>query len=222
MTDMFDLEQSIADWRQQMSTRGISDSAVLDELESHLRDDFDQQLHSGLIAPQAFASAVQKIGQAAVLKHEFDKVSITSELHDRLKNAILTLAGIPNPSFATNMNTSNPQSNIEPRWATYVKGMVFLAPAAAISAFTMIFVFPKLQQLCQEAGVAIPAVYQFASFLRQYNVLIGGALLLALYLLESRSTFWPKYCRVSVGIIVFLLNAAALVLIAMMVVLAVL
>ena len=71
---MFDLDQAIAQWREQMSADGIKNSATLDELESHLRDDIEQQMRSGLIAPQAFEGAVRRIGQAAVLEGEFDKV----------------------------------------------------------------------------------------------------------------------------------------------------
>jgi hypothetical protein len=72
---MFDLEQSIADWRRQMLAAGIKAPAPLDELETHLRDETEQQIKSGSNEQQAFAIAVQRIGQGHVLKNEFKKVS---------------------------------------------------------------------------------------------------------------------------------------------------
>jgi hypothetical protein len=70
---MFDLEQAIASWRQQMLAAGIKTPVPLEELESHLREEIEQQMKSGLAAQQAFDAAVQKIGQARPLKLEFKK-----------------------------------------------------------------------------------------------------------------------------------------------------
>ena len=68
---MFDLEQSIAEWRRGMLAAGIKSPVPLDELESHLRDDIEQQMRSGINAEPAFAAAIQRIGQPGVLKTEF-------------------------------------------------------------------------------------------------------------------------------------------------------
>ena len=84
------------------------------------------------------------------------------------------------------------------------------------------FLFPKLQQICRDAGVAIPAVYQVTLFLREYFVFIGGGIMLALVLLERRSSRWPRYRRAAIGVGVFLLNTAVLVLITLMFILALL
>src|SRR5881628_1123875 len=70
---MFSLEVAIAHWRQQLAGSGIKSAEVLDELESHLRDDVEQQLQSGLGAQEAFEAAAQRIGEAAALKKEFRK-----------------------------------------------------------------------------------------------------------------------------------------------------
>ena len=40
---MFNLDQSITEWRRQMVAGGIQSPRVLDELESHLRDDAEEQ-----------------------------------------------------------------------------------------------------------------------------------------------------------------------------------
>lgn len=72
---MFDLEQAIADWRKQMLAAGIKIPAPLDELESHLREDVEEQMRSGLSEQQAFELGVRRIGRADALKMEFDKVA---------------------------------------------------------------------------------------------------------------------------------------------------
>ena len=71
---MFNLEQAIADWRRQMLAAGVKTPVPLEELESHLRDEVKHQIESGLSERQAFETAVQRIGQANVLKREFKKV----------------------------------------------------------------------------------------------------------------------------------------------------
>src|SRR5881296_3222184 len=116
---MFNIDQAITDWRQQMACGGVKSSEVLDELESHLRDALDQQVRSGVNAREAFDAVVEQIGQPKTLKCEFAKVGGIQEARDMLKRFVFTLAGIPNSTLATNMNTS--QSNIEPWWATYLK-----------------------------------------------------------------------------------------------------
>jgi len=70
---MFDLEPSIADWRRQMLAAGIA-RGPLEELETHLREEIGQQTRSGLNVQQAFAMAIERLGQAHALKVEFKKV----------------------------------------------------------------------------------------------------------------------------------------------------
>ena len=86
---MFNLEQSIADWRRQMLAAGIKMPVPLEELESHLREDIAQQMQSGLSARQAFGIAMKKIGRALELKREFKKVSAPMETQK-----IIKLAGV--------------------------------------------------------------------------------------------------------------------------------
>ena len=86
---MFDLEQSIAEWRRQMLAAGIKTPVPLEELEIHLREDIERQMQSGLSAQQAFGIAVKKIGQAPELKREFKKISAPMEIQK-----IIKLAGV--------------------------------------------------------------------------------------------------------------------------------
>lgn len=87
---MFDLEQSISSWRQQMLAAGIQSPATLEELELHLREETVRQEQLGLDAGQAFEASVRLIGRAGLLKKEFDKSN-----HSKLvKRIMLISAGI--------------------------------------------------------------------------------------------------------------------------------
>jgi hypothetical protein len=72
---MFNLDQAITDWRRQIATGGIKSPKVLDELESHLREEVEQQIRLGTKPPQAFEIASARIGQADVLSLEFAMVN---------------------------------------------------------------------------------------------------------------------------------------------------
>jgi len=76
---MFDLKQSIAEWRRQMLAAGIKTPVPLEELESHLRDEIERQTKSGRSEAEAFKSAVQTIGPAHTVQKEFEKVEGTEE-----------------------------------------------------------------------------------------------------------------------------------------------
>jgi hypothetical protein len=72
---MFNLEQSIAEWRKQMLTAGIKTPVLLEELESHLREEVERQMRAGVNAQFAFDIAVRQIGRGKELKTEFSKGS---------------------------------------------------------------------------------------------------------------------------------------------------
>ncbi|MDO8539067.1 MAG: hypothetical protein Q7S40_01390 [Opitutaceae bacterium] len=90
---MFDLDHEVARWRRAMAAGGVGDPAVLDELESHLRDHVTQQVRLGEDVEQAFKAGVERVGQASVLKREFlraDKMprlaGLVAVLDDRRKS----------------------------------------------------------------------------------------------------------------------------------------
>ena len=103
---------------------------------------------------------------------------------------------------------------------TYVKAAGFLVPAVSLSAFSNVFLLPKVQEICRDSGLAIPGLFRvilaMVSMLRENGILISGVILFALALLEWRSRNWPRYRRTSVGIGVFVVNSAILVLITAM------
>ena len=79
---MFDLEQSIADWRRQMLAAGIETPVPLEELEIHLREGIGRQMRSGLDIQKAFEAATRQIGQARALRSEFEKNDVSIGAHD--------------------------------------------------------------------------------------------------------------------------------------------
>jgi len=74
---MFDLEQSIAEWRRQMLAAGIKMPVPLEELESHLREEVERRMKLGMNEQQAFKMTASQIGPADVLNKEFKKIGNT-------------------------------------------------------------------------------------------------------------------------------------------------
>jgi hypothetical protein len=99
---MFNLEQAISEWRRHMLAAGVKDPDVVDELESHLREDVARQVQSGESAEHAFEAAVQRVGQASLLKREFAKLGGKKwvVLLRKLKG-IFVGAFVPFPSLST-------------------------------------------------------------------------------------------------------------------------
>src|ERR1700754_2646558 len=85
-----DLDQKITAWRQQMMAGGIRNPAILDELESHLREDIERQTQAGDSEPVAFASAVKRIGPPGVIQREFGK----TRLSRALEKMMMVMAGL--------------------------------------------------------------------------------------------------------------------------------
>lgn len=87
---MFNLDQAITEWRRQMAAGGLRTPAVLDELESHLREDVERQTRVGINEARAFETAVKNIGAAKVLKSEFKK-STFAGVREKLMIAVAAL-----------------------------------------------------------------------------------------------------------------------------------
>jgi hypothetical protein len=71
---MFDLEQSIAEWRQQMLAAGIKSPVVLAELEGHLREEIGRRAELGMNEQMALEISIRHMGQPGKLKSEFIKI----------------------------------------------------------------------------------------------------------------------------------------------------
>jgi hypothetical protein len=90
---MFNLEQSITDWRQQMLAAEIQSPVPLEELEAHLREEIEQQLKLGISAQTAFLIAAERIGLGSSLKTEFKMADRLDRIQLR-KKAAYFYAGI--------------------------------------------------------------------------------------------------------------------------------
>jgi hypothetical protein len=224
---MFDLEKAIAEWRSRMLAGGINVRSTLDELESHLREEIEEQSRPAVDAREAFEMATRNIGQPGALKCEFAKAGGT--IPERMRHFILTMAGIPDPQLATAMNDTSSNSAIDPGWATYLKGTVFVTPAMFLWVIAVIFVMPRVAWICHQAGWSLfgfdgaPAAFRdFATigsamvFLTAHGVPVAGIVILTLILLEWRASGWPRYRRAAVGAAVFVINFAVIVSITLM------
>src|ERR1700722_18784519 len=85
MNNMFNLEQSIAGWRRQMLAAGIKTPVPLEELESHLREEIEAQIQSGMAERDAFERAVKQIGKAEKLRTEFGSTNLLDWLSEKFK-----------------------------------------------------------------------------------------------------------------------------------------
>jgi hypothetical protein len=133
---------------------------------------------------------------------------------------MLTLAGIPNQYLNEPMNSSS--TNIEPRWATYLKGAAFMAPAIILWALSVVYVVPKLEQISLDAGGhPLPTLIRMMLSLGRNGFVVSVVLLLGLVLLEWRSSGWPRYRKAAIGVGAFFLNTVVLISIFMMVVTAI-
>ena len=218
---MFNLEQSIAEWRKQVLAAGIKSPVPLEELESHLRDEMPERVRSGLSEQVAFDMTIRQIGQAEVLQPEFAKVGNT--ISERVKQLFRALAGIPNYQLATNMNTSS--QHLEPGWATYLKSAAYILPALFVWIGSFVLVVPKLKEICSVSGTTFPKPILIALVLadcvRNNSILGTVVILAALILLEWRSRRWPRQRRLVFGITAFSLNFITLAYIAGLLVFAV-
>jgi hypothetical protein len=74
---MFDLEKAITSWRRQIAAEGLISPEVLDELESHLREEIERQVRSGVSEERAYEAGISSIGDTRALKVEFAKLGST-------------------------------------------------------------------------------------------------------------------------------------------------
>jgi hypothetical protein len=98
---MFNLEQSISQWRRQMQSAGVKNAEILDELEGHLREDVARRMQSGEREEQAFSRSVQDFGQASALKIEFAKLGGKKWRWIRKAKGIIAGALVPVPDLST-------------------------------------------------------------------------------------------------------------------------
>jgi hypothetical protein len=89
---MFDLNRAIANWRQDMLASGVRPLEALEELETHLRDVFEQNVQAGVERPQAFQLAVEQMGSSTDLATEFQKLQPSAWLPTKIATAFILIA----------------------------------------------------------------------------------------------------------------------------------
>ena len=94
---MFNLDQAIAEWRRDLATGGINSPELLDEMESHLCDDVEQQIRSGTTAGEAWPAAIGRLGSIHALRPEFEKRAATRQ--NRLRQGMWPVVGLLLGSF---------------------------------------------------------------------------------------------------------------------------
>lgn len=198
---MFNLDQAITDWRRQMIASGIKSSEVLDELESHLREDVERRMRSGTPAQQAFEEAVQQVGNAGALQQEFAKVARPAP---RLSYNFQRAACIGMALFIVLVET----------WTLFAYEMTwakrFLGLALVLASATYICVFPYINRNCWKGlrGLRIrEALGAVCFFLVPLQVLI---LFLGLWnvihlppAVIFNRVFWLLMCAATVTTLVF-------------------
>ncbi len=88
---MFDLDQNVRSWRDAASHTLRATPDVLDELESHLRDEFDRLTRAGSSPQEAWAKAVEGLGTPQQLAGEFTKLRVRTWIPAWIANAVLIL-----------------------------------------------------------------------------------------------------------------------------------
>jgi hypothetical protein len=98
----FDLERQIQSWRQTISAElagpgpgaAAPSPEVLDELESHLRDDVEQLVRAGRPPAQAWQAAVARLGEPPALAAEFRKSARPAWLPARAATIVLAACAL--------------------------------------------------------------------------------------------------------------------------------
>jgi hypothetical protein len=209
---MFDLEESIAAWREEMSRADVKRPEVLDELEGHLREDVEEQKRVGTNEGAAFERAVERIGRGELLKIEFTKAEAAEQ------KISLRFAGVDQNYTGEIMSLE--KSNLESRWATYGKAIAFAGPAIMLWLFAVIFLLPKANQICLAAHLTFPSAFRTALALtesaRANLSIIVVAAAVGVALLEWRSGLWARHRKLYFGMGVFAVNSVVLVSITLM------
>ena len=112
-------------------------------------------------------------------------------------------------------------SRFEPSLATYLKATAFLIPAMFLATLSAIFVVPKLQQICRDAGLpeaaaggfwnVIYSSIQLILAIGHHGIWIAAVVVVLLLVLERRVAQWPRYRRATVGVGAFVLNSLVLI-----------
>lgn len=91
---MSDLDQRIASWRRELTSKFSDQPDVLDELEDHLRNEFEQLVLAGKSTDDAWRDAVSQLGEPSRLAEEFRKSAHAGWLPARIAFFALCTLGV--------------------------------------------------------------------------------------------------------------------------------
>lgn len=124
-----------------MLAAGIKSPVPLEELEGHLREEIEQQMQSGLAEAGAFRSAIQTMGQASLLKAEFDQTGGLDGWSgnnrfintNRILGAFWVAQGFWYLSdLSALLGQVNPSPKNEPSWGFFIVAMAVGAALAGV------------------------------------------------------------------------------------------
>jgi hypothetical protein len=73
---MFDLDSAVQNWRTQIEANRAVDCAALDELEDHVREEYAALVRAGKSKTDAWSAAITRLGDAAMLVANLQKVRV--------------------------------------------------------------------------------------------------------------------------------------------------
>ena len=135
---MFDLEKSIAAWRQQFQHRDTISDNDLAELEQHLRDETSELVSSGLSQQTAFLRAARAMGDFDTAEIEYGKVFWSkAKREQRLHDAITSRLSMLGSYFRIAIRSMSKQK-------VYAFINIF-GLAAGLACFILIFLFVQFE-----------------------------------------------------------------------------
>jgi len=135
---MFDLEKSIAAWRQQYQHRDTISTDDLAELEQHLRDEISELVATGLSQQTAFLQAARDMGDFNTAEIEYGKVFWSkAKREQRLRDAISTRLSMFGSYFRIAIRSMIKQK-------VYASINIF-GLAAGLACFILIFLFVQFE-----------------------------------------------------------------------------
>jgi hypothetical protein len=112
-----------------------------------------------------------------------------------------------------NLSTMACDTHIEPRWQTYLKAMMFALPGIIAWGFACVYLVPKIEAILSTAQVypsKVDWLWRAPMLLVQHGQSLCIALALVLVLLELFVRGWARHRRVTVGVLVWVVNVAVL------------
>ena len=89
MEKMFELEEQIKKWRENLFASQSFENKDIDELESHLRDEIDELSSTKLLPEEVFVIAVNRLGHIDGLVGEYAKINPEKRSENRFIPMVL-------------------------------------------------------------------------------------------------------------------------------------